>query len=290
MNCNALNATNIKLNEFATVFRYLLDVRKITGTPNATVSTPYFMLNGVEFKVQFENLQNQFYVALYTDKTVEVEASFKLFKSPDSAENTLTKLISKTSINPLVAIKNFVTISDLVKSYSYKNFSTFEIDVKTYPVPLVIEKPAKELEVMTKTILFEITNLNQLSANVSNITLRNVVWNIRTQKINDTFSILFEVRKNTLSMYSFEVDVSVILIPFQSSTDPIKRTFTHVYRWDSAVQEVVFANWDDLFNPEKKYVLDNKANILVEIKAKGPRKHLLERFLRNYFIDRDSPL
>lgn len=276
MNFYAENKANSKLNNFATAFRFTMDTSRLTKTP---IVTPSIELNGVQWTVQFKYKNHQLDIHLIpnfdhaTVDSVEVEASYKLLQRIDRKDKTFAKFLSKRLIEKQNAkaliMEKYVNWNDFKLNFDYEQKATIEIEIITNPLKRKDLKPPHGLDVMSKKSLIELENLNAMDQKVaSEFDLRGVKWTIYTEKKNGSLAVYLKANENDLDKLSWEVHATFTLLSFDNNVESIQHTFTHNYNVASPMRGIEkFVSWSELFDQNKKFVLNDKANLFVEIKV-----------------------
>lgn len=276
MNFYAENKANSKLNNFATAFRFTMDTSRLTKTP---IVTPSIELNGVQWTVQFKYKNHQLDIHLIpnfdhaTVDSVEVEASYKLLQRIDRKDKTFAKFLSKRLIEKQNAkaliMEKYVNWNDFKLNFDYEQKATIEIEIITNPLKRKDLKLPHGLDVMSKKSLIELENLNAMDQKVaSEFDLRGVKWTIYTEKKNGSLAVYLKANENDLDKLSWEVHATFTLLSFDNNVESIQHTFTHNYNVASPMRGIEkFVSWSELFDQNKKFVLNDKANLFVEIKV-----------------------
>lgn len=272
----AENGANLKLNNFATTFRFTMETSRLTKTP---IVTPGIELNGVMWSVQFKYKGHNLDIQLIpnfdkaTVDSIEVEASYKLLQRIDRKDKTFTKfltkrLIDKNSAEALILHK-YVNWNEFKLDYDYEQKATIEIEIITNPLNRKDLKPPHGLDVMGKKLLVELENLNTLNQSIaSEFELRGIKWTIHTEKKAGSLAVYLKANEKDLEKLSWEVRATFTLLSFNNNVESIQHTFTHNYSVASQMRGIEkFVNLTDLFDSNKQFVLNNKANLFVEIKV-----------------------
>lgn len=265
-----------KLNSFATAFRFTMETSRLTKTP---IVTPSIELNGVQWTVQFKYKNHNLDIHLIpnfdhaTVDSVEVEASYKLLQRIDREDKTFAKfltkrLIEKQNAKPLT-MEKFVNWNDFKLNFEYQQQATIEIEIITNPLKRKDLRPPHGLDVMTKKALIELENLNAMDQKVaSEFELRDIKWSIYTEKKNGSLAVYLKANEKDLDKLSWEVHATLTLLSFDNNVELIQRTFTHNYGVASPMRGIEkFVSWTELFDQNKKFVLNDKANLFVDIKV-----------------------
>lgn len=272
------NKANLTLNNFATVFRFTLDVLRLQTTN--TISSPYIELNGVNWLIRFNQLNNNINVSLvpsfnYGAGAVEVEAAFKLYQKQDKKDKSFVRLLSKRLVSSYksvsTTIENFIDLKDFMENYVYENKATFEIEIITNPLSRKDLSPQLGLDVVSKKIFVEVENVNNLFQNISALTeVRGVDWKVLTEMKQGKFGVYLQADENHLGKWSYEVDATFKLLSFNSSVESIQNSFTHNFHLGSTTRG--FENvlgWSDMIG--NGFVVNNTANLFVDIKVGDPQ-------------------
>lgn len=270
-----------KLNSFATTFRFTMETSRLTKTP---IVTPSIELNGVQWTVQFKYKNHNLDIHLIpnfdhaTVDSVEVEASYKLLQRIDREDKTFAKfltkrLIEKQNAKPLT-MEKFVNWNDFKLNFEYQQQATIEIEIITNPLKRKDLRPPHGLDVMTKKALIELENLNAMDQKVAaEFELRDIKWSIYTEKKNGSLAVYLKANEKDLEKLSWEVHATLTLLSFDNNVESIQHTFTHSYGVASPMRGVEkFISWTDLFDQNKKFVLNDKANLFVDIKVDGVKQ------------------
>lgn len=152
----AENKANLKLNNFATAFRFTMDTSRLTKTP---IVTPSIELNGVLWSVQFKYKNHNLDIHLIpnfdkaTVDSVEVEASYKLLQRIDRKDKTFAKFLTKRLIEKrnakAVVMEKYVNWNDFKLNFEYEQKATIEIEIITNPLNRKDLKPPHGLDVMS---------------------------------------------------------------------------------------------------------------------------------------------
>lgn len=272
----AESKANSKLNSFATAFRFTMETSRLTKTP---IVTPNIELNGVQWAVQFKYKGHNLDIHLIpnfdhaTVDSVEVEASYKLIQRIDRQDKTFTKFLSKRLIEkqnakPLT-MEKYVNWNDFKLNFDYQQQATIEIEIITNPLKRKDLKPPHGMDVMTKKALIELENVNAMDQKVaSEFELRDIKWTIYTEKKNASLAVYLKANEKDLDKLSWEVHATLTLLSFDNSVESIQHTFTHSYGVASPMRGIEkFVSWTELFDQNKKFVLNDKANLFVDIKV-----------------------
>lgn len=102
----------------------------------------------------------------------------------------------------------------------------------------------------------------------SEFDLRGIKWTIYTEKKNGSLAVYLKANENDLEKLSWEVHATFALLSFDNSVESIQHKFTHKFDVASPMRGIEkFISWTELFDSNKKFVLDDKANLFVEIKV-----------------------
>lgn len=276
MSFYAENKANSKLNNFAAAFRFTMDTSRLTKTP---VVTPTIELNGVLWSVQFKYKNHQLDIHLIpnfdqaTVDSVEVEASYKLLQRIDRKDKTFAKFLSKRLIEKqnakALTMEKYVNWNDFKLNFDYEQKATFEIEIITNPLKRKDLKPPHGMDVMSKKALIELEHLNATDQKIaSEFDLRGIKWTIHTEKQNGSLAVHLKANEKDLDKLSWEVHATFTLLSFDNNVESIQHTFTHNYNAASPMRGIAkFVSWTELFDQNKKFVLNDKANLFVEIKV-----------------------
>lgn len=243
------------------------------------ISTPKIELNHVIWSIVFKYKNHNSDIHLIpnfdsmTPDSVEVEASYKLLQRIDRKDKTFAKFLSKRSIEKnnakAVIMEKFVNWNDFKLNFEYEQKATIEIEIITNPLNRKDLKPPHGLDVMSKKSLVELENLNELDQKIaSEFDLRGIKWTIFTEKKNGSLGVHLKAHENDLEKLSWKVHATFTLLSYNNNAESIKYTFAHNYNLASSMCGIEkFVSWSELFDANKKFVLNGKANLLVEIRV-----------------------
>lgn len=281
MGLNAENTVKSKLNNFATAFRFTMDTSRLTTTP---IVTPSIELHGVMWTVQFKHKNNNIDIHLIPNfdnaasDSVEIEATYKLLQRIDRKDKTFAKFLSKRLIkrqnaNALI-MEKYVNWNDFKLNFEYEHKATFEIEIIANPVNRKDLKPPNGLDVFVKKAIIELEDLSATGQRIaSEFELRGIKWTIYTERnafggYNGSVGVYLKANENDLEKLSWEVHAKFTLLSFNNKIESIQHTFTHDFNVASPMRKIEkFVDWNDLFDPNKKFVFNEKANLFVEIKV-----------------------
>lgn len=282
-------SSRIILNEFGTVFRFNLDVLHLKN--GGYLNLPSVELNDIMWTVRFSQLNNYINVSLApvfsgnADDLIEVQAAFKLLQKQNKRDKSFVRLLSKQVIKRTVpvgdslTVLNFVNVNDFMENFVYDNKATFEFEIITNPLNRKDLTPKLGLDVMSKKIFVELENVSNLNRNDSlagqkvsaETEVRGVIWKILTEKKNGYFGVYLQADENNLGKWSYEVDATFKLLSFNSSVKPIQNSFTHKFNLGSTTRGFErFLGWFDLVSDLNQFVVNNTANIFVDVKVEDP--------------------
>lgn len=263
---------NPKLNNFATSFRFTMETTRLTKTPAVT---PSIELNGVMWSVQFKYKNHNLDIHLIPNfekaasDSIQVEASFKLLQRIDRKDKTFAKFLTKRLINNAeeLIMEKFVNWNEFKLNFEYEQKATIEIEIITNPLKRKDLKPPHGFDVMSKKSLIELDNMKAMDQNVTfEFDLRGVKWTAYTGKKDGSLAVYLGANENDLEKLSWNVHATFTLLSFNNNVDSVQHTFTHNYNVASPMRGVEkFLDWNDLLDPNKQFVVNDKANLFVEI-------------------------
>lgn len=272
----AENEENSKLNNFGTVFRFTMDTDRLTTTP---IVTPSIELHSIMWSVQFKYKNNNIDIHLIpnfdnaTYDSVEIEASFKLLQRIDRKDKTFAKFLSKRLIKKQNAkaliMEKYVNWNDFKLNFEYEHKATFEIELIANPVNRKDLQSPNGLDVFVKKAIIELGNLNATDRKIaSEFDLRGIKWTIYTEKKNGSLGVYLKANENDLEKLSWKIHATFALLSFSNSVESVQHMFTHDFYVASLIRGIEkFVSWSDLFDADKKFVLNERANLFVEIEV-----------------------
>lgn len=141
-------------------------------------------------------------------------------------------------------------------------FSTDQLLVGSSDIETIYMRVNVMLESATK-----LTEINSV-----NITARNIKWNVRLEKKNNKLALYLQADESDLTHYYYKVDAIFKLLSFDTKVKPVIKTFQQDFRRGSLEYGFdEFLHWDDFISTDKKYIVKDKASLLVQFTVSEPK-------------------
>lgn len=117
------------------------------------------------------------------------------------------------------------------------------------------------------------------------VIVRGIRWKVVVERIGDSLAVFLQapddVTKETDGVITvdmtYDVEATFGLLTFDPTGRPYKKAFAQHFQWGISKRGLPkFIEWHDFIGGDKKLVLDDKANLIVEFKVGEPIP-LLER-------------
>lgn len=283
--CNTVvSHTNI----LASVFRFTADVTYLNSRCVESSPVP---LNNLFWKVKICKSNNEPFVAVdvslfaYSDHAFsrwesEAQATVRLLPidtrvHPASKQLSITKF---TSSHPEHTIQSIVSWNDFYANYVKENRATFEIALSAGPSATssssMVRRETSDIEVIKSRLHIMLENADQFGrTETSEVTVRGIKWRVVVETKPTGVLVHLVANEEYLGRGdTYSVDATAKIFTYDRNASPYVASFNHVYQRDANTGGLNhFISWNDFIYSNRKFILDGKANLLVEFKVDTPR-------------------
>lgn len=280
-------------SDFHTIFRFVVDVSNLAS--NAVESSEVGLSN-VNWKVKLQkvsieennkNILGVHLVSGFGDKTVdwscEAQATFKLLRNDGKLDQSIVKYLPKQKFcndERSHGFDEFVDWNEFLEHFASKNKAIFMVEISTEP-SIQTNRPSQfvdrvqfvEREFARFRVTFEhVDKLTSAGSFSSQYIVRGINWKIKVEKVADKLGLfLYGAEKDMDMNWLYEAEATFRLIPFDEDAKPLERSIAQKFHcglsnWGFSG----FLSWTDFMDEKKKYVEDNRAIVVVELKVNEP--------------------
>lgn len=283
----SLDVTTSQVNCLASVFRFTADVSYLS---QRCVESSNVTLNNLSWKVQIckgtYNSGDTIDVTLaassdgsHSNWSTEAEATIKLHpkKTVQLIEKTLPKT-KFTSDDFERTIKNVVSYSDFMSNFVYDNLAEFEIALSTVHLAEKEQTDVDVIKTRLHVMLDDVSNL--VKSETSEFVVRGIRWKVVVERIGGaqeglggTLAIYLEAAEEDFgNSLSYDVEMQFTLLTFDKNAPVSSEAYSQVFHWGATKGGANnFMRWEIFLDPSRKFILDNRANLLVEFKVSEPK-------------------
>lgn len=216
-------------------------------------------------------------VLVYNENTAawSCDAQMNITLHSKDGKKSISRKMEWNNFNrsvPSSTIRNITIMRDLYNNYMENDLVTIAIWISTKPPN---RSDSIALDEVSKTFLVRVKNINKLSKQYSNgIRVRGIKWSILTTKINDHFAIYASANADDMDVNRvWNVSATFQLISFDKN-NIFSRNFTSIpFNWMKTVWGFnEFLKWNDLMDPNNKYVENNAALVRIELNVGNAKK------------------
>lgn len=270
------------------VFRFTTDVTNWISGCDESSNIP---LNNLHWKVKVCQRYNENSVLVVDVRLLAY--SVQNFPSWETAAQATVRLlptennthiVSKqlpitafTSSAPEHAINSFVSWDDFHKFFVNENRATFEIALSaenSAAVSMVQHSQTSDIEVIKTRLHIMLENVNQFGRTESSeVMVRGIKWRIVVETRATGVHVYLVANEQYLGRgASYPVNAIAKLFTYDRSAQPYVASFNHVYQLGSNTGGLNhLISWNEFIDESRKFVLDGKANLLIEFKAEEPK-------------------
>lgn len=288
----AVDGLSSHLNGLAVVLRFDADV---TFLSSRCVESSSVVLNNIEWSVKlckdepsinsFVNVILKSHVGAYNHVprwTCNAQATFKLLPKSSHMQNIQKQLTTQrfTEINTSHAINAFVNWNAFFTHYVSNNQAAFEIAISTNSINV---EESRDLDQITSRVHVMLPNVSRLGRTTSpEVIVRGIKWRVVVERFNDNLGVHLEANEGDLGTSSTwgQIEHKVVanfkLLTYDPTARSIIQSFTNTYYWGASKRGFdCFIGWYSFIDGSRKFILDDKANLLVEFTV-GEAKSLWE--------------
>lgn len=190
------------------------------------------------------------------------------------------------------------------KAMILSSIESFDMGIRTSrtvrPIPLKILENFENVFVNASTakthiILSNVSQLNEMESpegivqrkiESPELTVRGINWKVIVEKCHNYLAIFLDAPSafpidllgGIGKRWTYDVEAKIKMLTFESSAQQFQQTFSDGYfEWGASKKGLVhFMNWNDFTNESRKFVVDDKANLVIEFKV-GPAIALNDR-------------
>lgn len=181
----------------------------------------------------------------------------------------LPKRTYKTTI-PSNEVRALVSWDDFVKYYVKDNETQLEIELSTNRATFSLPSGVNQKIGRVQMLLNNVSELKDF--NSTKVIAQGVTWKIHVQRKDYYLAAFLEAEEDNFNAGSnYNVSATFKLLSFDISHKPLIKNFTHNYRWGSFQEGFEqYLHWDDFFSANNKYVVKDKAHLLVQFTVEDP--------------------
>lgn len=290
--CILGNELNTKC--MGSVFRFSANLRHISSK---CVESPIVTLNDLLWKIKFCYNNNKIVASLdsslnsrTSNWTSDAKATIKLLPYGEHDRIFVKQLTShRFSASSSSSGVEVINWSDYVNNWMNDDYdANFEIEITTNPVKPKSSLSMNQISAKLQVLLDNVSTLSQRDSSM--VILQGVRWRVKIQRQHDILSLhLLAEDDNDFHMgSSYKADVIIKMLSFNITSKPLTRSFTHNYCWGNTEHGIDLMHWSTFTDRQSKYVLQDKARILVQIKVADPQLSLWDVNGTDLF-DADAP-
>lgn len=273
--------TTEHINITETRFNFFLE----TNALNADYLTPKMILADLFWRVKMckettfggEDVVNVFLECSPGSSTLkwacEAKATISLCPITPNQE-PYRKTLAKTTFtenSPSVGCVAFAKWTEF-KRYELNGIICVDVHLSANPAK---EHITSEIEQTATKFRFTVENMSKLSRKSSpEVTVQGTNWYVVLKKDDGSLSVFLYIKRNIFNENWFwKVKWSLKLLSFcaGAETPPICKQFSHIYGYKTESWGFMkFIAWNDLMNPAKKYVQDDKAMFDIDLEVDSP--------------------
>lgn len=277
--CSNTNSVNVSC--LGSVIRFTSDVSKIVSR---CIESPEINLNNLLWKVKICYENSFFWAYLQSSSSVrasnwtcDARATIKALPN-NKHEGIFVRQLpnyrySESKTNQRIELMSW---SLFTSNYVNENEANFEIEISTIPVIRANSPPSMNL--ISTTFVIPLDNVNNLTAiNSSVVVVQGVKWRVQVRRNNQNLSLyLMADDENDFSLGTFySVEAYFKLLTFHINTKSVVKSFTHHYSYGSLVNGIDdFLSWSTFTESNSKFIIQNKARIVVQLNVGEPQSTL----------------
>lgn len=291
-NCSALVLSGqairtLEANRVGSVFNATVDIRYLEHGQCAETSTSVH-LNDIEWSVKLCKSVSASHASALDVALVSKVKGFGA-KWHCDAQATIKLFGQKVSVNQLPRnrftnyvpqhfIRGFIHWTEFSTYHVSENQTTFEVALSTN-VPNTNEP--SDVDVTKARIHVMLENVSKLTTNLSpEVVVRGIRWRIATERfggaqvgMGGALSVYLAAIEEDFGISScYKVNATFKLLTYDPNVKPAENTIEELYHWGVPQRGFNrFLRWESLFDAAGKYILGDKANILVEFSVEEPK-------------------
>lgn len=275
-----------KLDCFVTLFRFTVNANALESTN--CVESSNVVLRDVSWKVKLckrptkdidttkaTNVVDIFLISALDDGSgkwsCEAQAVFTLLQKEGQNDKTIRNVLQKQQFgdaNLSFGIENFVDWDKFLAEYVNDNKAFLDVEISTNPLQRIV--PSKMVQLYTRLHMF-VENVSKLDEIFSSeVIVQGIKWKIHIEKIADNLAVYLLASDITDMSWSYSGDIKIELLSYDGR--PLAQRLGHDFSW--ATPEAgfdKFLSWSEFIDSKNKYVVNDKANFIVEFKVDEPK-------------------
>lgn len=274
------NEARADVSSLDTIIQFTPDLTELENSD--CLESPHIELNNLQWSIilckKEINAQLFLSVQLHSDSphkdvwSSDAIANFKLFPQGGNVavvEKTLTKQ-TYSNRNPSHEIENFINYDIFMRDYVSDFEANFEIEISTSKSKKS-ESGLQQIYTKFHVLLNNVTNLGKRI--LPEVILRDIGWTVVIERNDDKISLFVEANKNDFDKsVSYDTSATITVLSLDSQKPVFAPTISNNIRWSSnKLGKNDFMEWTSFTDPDNKFILDNEAHLLIEIKVGAPK-------------------
>lgn len=264
------------MNAVGSVFVFNADV---TCLRSNCVESSSIILNNIKWSVELCRSNNNPNVIDVTLKSAmdgyvprwncNAQASVKLLPKTELRAMIEKQLPQQkfTEINASHGIVAFINLDVFFTYYVSDNRATFEIALSTNSMNIEDVADMNQIKSRVHVMLPNVSRLGRATSPV--VVVQGIKWQVVVERQHENLSIYLEATESDFNRGStYRVDANFKLLTYDPSARPVIKSFTQTYHWGATLKGFTqFISWIDFIDGSRKFILDDKANLLVEFQV-----------------------